>query len=285
LKNGQRRAEDDDPMDGEGRATLGAKAEMRNPEVISCTSLMLRPVIVAIQFLTRIPIPLKKPATETELRYSIVYYPVVGVLIGLLLVIVAGLIMHTSEILSAALVLTLWVFLTGGLHLDGLADSADAWVGGLGDRTRSLAIMKDPYSGPAGVNALVLVLIIKFAALQSMISIAPWAVFIMIPALARVAVPLLFMTTPYVRESGLGTPLSNPPRRLCCWSLGLTALATVLLNGGAGFAMLAIALLVFLFLRRIMLKRIGGATGDTTGAMIEILETVLLVCAAFVYSS
>lgn len=67
--------------------------------------------------------------------------------------------------MRAALLLVFWVLATGALHLDGLADSADAWVGGLGDRERTLAIMKDPCCGPAAVVALVVVLLVKFAAL------------------------------------------------------------------------------------------------------------------------
>jgi adenosylcobinamide-GDP ribazoletransferase len=67
--------------------------------------------------------------------------------------------------LHAALLLTVWVLLSGGLHLDGLADSADAWLGGFGDRERTLTIMKDPRSGPIAVVVLVLVLLLKFCAL------------------------------------------------------------------------------------------------------------------------
>ena len=70
-----------------------------------------------------------------------------------------------SPLLQAALLLALWVALTGALHLDGLADSADAWLGGFGDPARTLEIMKDPRSGPVAVVVLVLLLLLKFSAL------------------------------------------------------------------------------------------------------------------------
>ncbi|PWQ89005.1 adenosylcobinamide-GDP ribazoletransferase, partial [Enterococcus faecium] len=92
-----------------------------------------------------------------------------GLLFGLLLWLASHLLQGTPSPLHAALLLTLWVLLSGALHLDGLADSADAWLGGFGDRERTLRIMKDPRSGPIAVVTLVLVLLLKFCALWVLI--------------------------------------------------------------------------------------------------------------------
>src|SRR5690606_32208859 len=100
---------------------------------------------------------------------SLLFYPLVGGLFGVLLLAFNALLDGAPLMLHAALLLTAWVLLSGGLHLDGLADSADAWLGGFGDRERTLTIMKDPRSGPIAVVTLVLVLLLKFSALLALI--------------------------------------------------------------------------------------------------------------------
>jgi adenosylcobinamide-GDP ribazoletransferase len=104
----------------------------------------LRPFLVALQFLTRLPVHMPEPPDEREIGQSLLYYPLVGLLLGLMLAALAWAMRDGSSMLHAALLLAMWVLMTGGLHLDGLADSADAWVGGQGSRERTLAIMKDP---------------------------------------------------------------------------------------------------------------------------------------------
>ena len=125
----------------------------RAPEAVK----RLRPFLVALQFLTRLPIHLPETPDECEIGQSLLYYPLVGLLLGLILAALAWAIWDSSSMLHAAL-LAAWVLMTGALHLDGFADSADAWVGGQGSCERTLAIMKDPYCGPAGAVALILLL-------------------------------------------------------------------------------------------------------------------------------
>src|SRR5690606_7992123 len=120
------------------------------------------PLLIALQFLTNLPIRLPgMPAPEEQGR-SLLWYPLVGLLIGLVLVCGGWLLDDSANLLVAALLLTLWVGMTGALHLDGLADTADAWLGGFGDCERTLTIMKDPRSGPIAVVVLVLLLLLKF---------------------------------------------------------------------------------------------------------------------------
>ena len=134
---------------------------------------VLRPLWIAGRLLSRFPFPDPGQVAPAELGRAVPWYPVIGLLVGLAIGLVAALLgpalLHRPAGVAAALVLILWVWCTGGLHLDGLADTADAWVGGQGSRERTLAIMKDPASGPAGVSALVLVLIAKWAALTALI--------------------------------------------------------------------------------------------------------------------
>jgi adenosylcobinamide-GDP ribazoletransferase len=172
------------------------------------------------------------------------------------------------------------VGISGGLHLDGLADSADAWVGGLGDKERTLAIMKDPRSGPIAVVVLVLLLLLKFAALVALLENDSGLLLVVVPWLARCLLPLLFLTTPYVRAGGLGQALAEHlPRRQLPWVLAANV-GLMLLFGWPGLLALLVAGLVFLWLRSMMLKRLGGTTGDTAGALLEIAECAVLVALA-----
>ncbi|MBI1887159.1 MAG: adenosylcobinamide-GDP ribazoletransferase [Nitrosomonadales bacterium] len=236
------------------------------------------PPLLAIQFLTQIPVRLKQPYGEREVGASLLYYPLVGLLLGMLLVGLNSLLHGVPLLLRAALLLAAWVLITGALHLDGLADSVDAWLGGIGNRERTLAIMKDPYAGPAAVVAVVLVLLLKFAALAGLMQCHnDWALLWPL-LLARTAMPLLFLTTPYVRPGGLGAALAqHAPRRAVTMMLLLTLLGVLGALGMRGVGLVLGCLTVFWLLRRMMMARLGGTTGDTAGALLELLETAALI--------
>lgn len=243
---------------------------------------MIRAFVLALQLLTRLPAPSpKSPPKPEELGWSVLWFPVVGLIIGALL---AGL--HTALWLVdpgvlAALILSVWVLVTGGLHLDGLADTADAWIGGQGDRDRTLAIMKDPRSGPIAVAVIVLVLLNKFAALQVLLAGDARLVLLLTPALGRVVIVLLLITTPYVRAEGLGASYADYLPRLSCTALVLlAAITTVALLGWQGGLLLAVLGTGFLGMRHWLLARLGGATGDTLGAACELAETAALLAPA-----
>ena len=236
------------------------------------------PFWIALQFLSSLPIRLPGMPEPQELGRSLLFYPLVGLLFGAILWAFNWLLLGTPLLLHAALLLTVWVLLSGALHLDGLADSADAWLGGFGDRERTLTIMKDPRSGPIAVVTLVLVLLLKFAALLALIEQQHAVVLIIVPLIGRSAMLGLFLTTPYVRAGGLGQALADHlPRLSGKQVLAVSALACVLIAGFSGVLAVVLAALVFVWLRQVMLRRLGGTTGDTAGAMLELLEMVLLV--------
>jgi adenosylcobinamide-GDP ribazoletransferase len=244
----------------------------------------MSPALIALQFLTRLPVRLPGMPTPEQLGRSLLWYPAVGLLLGLLLWGAHLLLGAAPALLQAAIILALWVGLSGGLHLDGLADSADAWVGGFGDRERTLAIMKDPRSGPMAVTVLVLLLLLKFAALVSLLQAGQGLLLVLLPWLARGLLPLLLWTTPYVRAGGLGQALAEQlPRRQLPWLLAGHGLAICLLFGWAGGLALAVAALVFFCLRRLMCQRLGGTTGDTAGALVELAECGVLLSLALVF--
>ncbi|MFA9460431.1 adenosylcobinamide-GDP ribazoletransferase [Thiohalorhabdus methylotrophus] len=236
------------------------------------------PLRIAIQLLTRIPVIVPEEVAPEDWGRSVLFYPVVGLLIGLLLLGAAALLGADHPGLTAALVVALWLLVTGLLHVDGLADSADAWLGGHGDRERTLALMKDPTTGPAGVAVLVLMLAVKVAAVAALIRTGGTIGLVAAPLLARAGSVWLLLTLPYVRSQGLG---AGPAEHLSVrwgWGVFVAALLVgLLLTGGIGFAGLVTGAIVLIFLRWMMERRLGGLTGDTIGAAIEVVEAAFLV--------
>jgi adenosylcobinamide-GDP ribazoletransferase len=236
-----------------------------------------QPLLIALQFLTRLPVRLPGMPAAQQVGRSLLWYPLVGLLLGGLLLALHLLLGATPALLQAAIMLAVWVGLSGGLHLDGLADTADAWIGGHGDRERTLEIMKDPRSGPIAVVLLVVVLLLKFAALAVLLEQGAWAGLLLAPWLGRALLPLLFLTTPYVRAGGLGGALAEHlPRQRLPLLLAGHGLAMLLL-GGSALVALAAAALVFWLLRRALVARLGGTTGDTAGALVELAECAVLL--------
>lgn len=237
----------------------------------------MRAFLLALHFLTCIPVALRAAPQPEDWGRSALAYPVVGLLIGLVLCGLQLLFGHADPLLQAALLTAAWALLTGGLHLDGLADSADAWVGGHGDRERTLAIMKDPRSGPAGVSAIVLALLLKFAALMALVKAGAWPALLLAPMLGRAGLLALLLTTPYVRPGGMGSAISaHLPRPFAALVLILVVAAA----GWYGAPALAGGVIAWLVLRWIMMRRLNGATGDTMGAAVELVETAALVALA-----
>ncbi|WP_024679933.1 adenosylcobinamide-GDP ribazoletransferase [Pseudomonas syringae] len=239
------------------------------------------PFWIALQFLGSLPIRLPGMPRPEELGRSLLFYPLVGVVFGTLLLGFNALLSGAPLMLHAALLLSAWVLLSGGLHLDGLADSADAWLGGFGDRERTLNIMKDPRSGPIAVVTLVVVLLLKFAAIVALIESHNSIGLLLAPLIGRSAMLALFLGTPYVRSGGLGQALADHlPRSLGRKVLLVSAVACVVLAGGSGIAALLVCAVCFYGLRHMMMRRLGGSTGDTAGALLELLELAVLLTLA-----
>ena len=233
-------------------------------------------LLIALQFLSCLPLRVEPWPQDAEVGRSLLWYPLVGLLLGLLLVLAGVLLQGLPAAVAAALLLALWVAITGALHLDGLADTVDAWIGGRGERERTLALMKDPCCGPMAVVALVVLLLLKFVALQELLQRDGLAL-LLAPLLGRCALLLLFLGTPYVRAGGLGSLLAQHLPRAAGWRVLALGLLPALLCGPAGWLALAAAAVVFVLWRKAMLARIGGTTGDTAGAMVELVELATLL--------
>ncbi len=242
----------------------------------------------ALIFLSRVPGPYLKRIDKEVQQAAMWFYPIVGAVLGLVLITLVFLCFQYNPqapvLLVAALVLAMWVYFTGAMHLDGVADTADAWVGGLGNHERTLEIMKDPRVGSMGVAAMVVILLVKFAAITALLEQTHNTThlllggLLLIPMLARAGIIGLMATTSYVRKQGMVSDTQNAATKTKVAVIGmvLTLLAVPLLQ-----EKIMLVLLVWLALlagyRHALNKRLGGYTGDTLGAAVEIQEAVLLV--------
>ena len=248
-----------------------------------------RALACAMQFLTRIPLATRTLFDNKDYANSLAWYPVIGLVLGGL-VWLSGVVLTelSSTSLAAALVLAVWVLLTGALHLDGVADCADAWVGGFGDREKTFQILKDPRSGPIAVVVLVLVLLIKWAALEVLLGSEHWSIIWLIPLLARGAMPYIFWRLDYASSSGLGSALvKGLSRQRILISLLFVAI-TLVLSLAAQLDILllfvVVAVLIYFWWKRASYQKLGGFNGDCAGALVEFLELGLLLGLA-IYTS
>jgi cobalamin 5'-phosphate synthase/cobalamin synthase len=233
-------------------------------------------LLAAVALLTRVPI--RRTFEASEVGRSALFFPLIGAVIGLLQLGALRLLKpHLPPLLIAVLVVALSAWLTRGLHLDGLADFADG-LGGGSTREDALRIMRDPAVGAFGVIALVLVLGVKIACIDSLLF--PEAL-VLAPALARwTAVPVGFFL-PYAREStGLGAAMTRGTGRTEL--LGSTVLAvaiSLLFPWKVAVSSWSAVLLVSLLVGAIARRRLGGQTGDVLGANVEVAESCALVAA------
>lgn len=228
---------------------------------------LLRPLLLAIGLLTRVPVPFVTPRDD-ELGRAAALYPLVGLALGGALLGVSLLVGdRLSAELSAALLVALLALLTGGLHLDGVSDCFDA-LGVFGDRERKLAVMKDPRAGALGAAALMLVIVLKVLALAEA---GAWALPAAL-ALSRWIAAALAVVYPYARTSGTGGALSSQAgwRELAIG--GALVLPVLAIGGPAAWLGAAGAGLCALALARTMDRALGGLTGDVYGAAIEVAE-------------
>ena len=247
----------------------------------------MTPFWIALQFLTTFPIRLSAMPTPQQNAQALLFYPVVGLLIGGILYGIVLLLHALPLVLLSSVVLVLWIWLTGGLHLDGLADTADAWVGGFGDKARTLEIMKDPSCGPIGVLSLVIVCILKWSALYVLLQKQLYTALILFPMLGRLVPLFFFLSTDYVREKGLGSQLSQYLVRPMAVAILLLIPLVALYWAWVGAVVISTFYLVLWYLRYKFIQRIGGVTGDTIGASIEMIELATLfsfVMATFYFS-
>lgn len=232
----------------------------------------MKTLIVALGFLTRLPMP-RVEADEVDFARAIRLYPVAGLVVGVIVAGAGWLGAHVDPWTGALAALIAWVWATGALHLDGLADLSDGLGAAHGDRSRLLAVMADPHIGSFGVVALAMQLIAKLVVLHALpVSAGPMLA--LIPAAARVGPLVWARLLPPLRPGGLGAMVAKAIRPVDM--IGWMLVALVL---GLFYPPLAAAPFIILTLSLWFRRKLGGVTGDVHGAGIELTETVLLLAA------
>ena len=241
---------------------------------------MIRGFITAMRTLTILPMPGKDAERMANALY---YFPLVGALIGGLVTLVAWLMGNVLAWPVGAGVAGMFVsaWITRGLHLDGLSDTVDGFYGAA-TRERRLEIMKDHHVGAFGVVAIVLVLLLKSAALSQLAIYGHWA-WIPVPfILARLIQVLLAVTLPYARNEG-GKAEAFVKQAGVSHFIVASILALVLcglLIQLSGLALFVVTFLIGHLLARWMKRAFGGVTGDLLGFSNELVECVLLLVIA-----
>ena len=231
---------------------------------------------IALQFLTIIPMPFKKEPKEREIASSLVFFPIVALLIGLLLFLANwGLGEVFSPVVTAAFTLLVWILISGAMHLDGLADSCDGLAGNTAEKR--LEIMKDSHTGAFGVVGISLLLLVKFAAIVSL-SGWEWEALVLAPVFGTWAMVLAITVFPYARKNGVGQAFKQGATifKLLIATI-ITLAAAALLAGWWGVVIMAITCLVTIMIGFFFKPRLGGLTGDTYGAIKEVNEAMVLI--------
>ncbi|TYO67677.1 adenosylcobinamide-GDP ribazoletransferase [Bradyrhizobium hipponense] len=240
---------------------------------------------IAVSFVTILPVGSSKPAGDGAVARATWALPVAGLLVGLLgaAVYAVATKLGLTPGPSALLALATTALITGALHEDGLADTADG-LGGGRTRERKLEIMRDSRIGSYGVCALILSFALRWSALAAIAS--PWLVALALcaaHAAARAGLPAFMSLVPPARPDGLSASAGSPPGRsvAVAFALGTLCLALALGPGKALVAMILLSL-AGLILARLVVRQIGGQTGDILGAFEQTSEIlILLVAAAF----
>ena len=240
-------------------------------------------LLAALSFLTIFPVPRGTDLSQQVVSNSRAWFPLVGLLIGIVLVGLEWLLGYLfPPYVNAALLAAFLVIANRALHLDGLMDTCDGLFGGQTPERRR-EIMRDSSVGAFAVAGGVSVLLLKYGALLALLSASvpgKEAALLVFPVVSRYAMVLQLMMFPYVRTPGLGSPFHGRDARLPSTLAAIfAALAAGILGGLGGILILAAICLLALALGQLAMGLIGGTTGDIYGATNELSEVAALLAA------
>ena len=242
--------------------------------------------MIAVQFLTTLPIHGNHVREDKDLGRSMMFYPIVGLFMGAITLAIYKLVSYfflSSVSLVIATIAS--IVLTGGLHIDGFADMCDGFYAGQ-DKTGILTIMKDSHIGTMAVIGVFCLLLLKLSLLASLLSRGKLMVaFLIVPSISRWVMTVVAASYPYARaEGGTAKPfVQNAGPTEISLSSVFILIISYFLAGPAGilisFLTVGIALLIMIWVKR----KIGGITGDVLGGMNEISEVSALLILNLAY--
>lgn len=238
----------------------------------------MRAYLLALSFLTGLPIKVKE-ASAGEMEQSLAAYPLVGLTLGVIAAAVAWL-AHWFNLSLAGdtLVIVTLLFLTRGLHLDGVMDTADGLFCQK-DQQGKLEVMKDSRVGAMGVSAALVVILLKITLLFELNYPAKLSWLLLMPAAGRWLMVYGVSFFPYARASGLGGAFSRQSKIPFLLATVLLGLFTLLAGGWPGIIVAAASFALAAVVAKSIASALGGLTGDVYGALGEIAETGFLLAA------
>ena len=235
---------------------------------------MIKGFIILLQFMTRIPVPVKVEYDEEKLGKAIKFFPLVGLIIGFFLFTVnffAGKVTDNRQI-TAIIIIMAEILVTGLIHIDGLADTADGLFS-YADKERMLEIMKDSRIGTNGTVALILYFLAKAVFLTA---VKPEYI-LLYPIISRMATSINAGLGGYARKKGMSNGIIEKNGKTdATISILITAVLSFVILGLKGLVVLALAILFILFFMENVKRKIGGITGDTMGASLELTAILVL---------
>ena len=236
----------------------------------------MRKFFCALSFLTIVPMPRSFDLGQEDLGRAILFFPIVGILVGLFTWGIGYLFYCVLPRQVAALgVVVVLAGASGALHLDGLADTCDGFLSGR-PKDKTLAIMRDSRVGTMGVVGIIFLVLIKWISLANVVSHALWATIVLMPLCGRTSLLVMMSILPYARsEGGLATVFQG--HKELKWSgvaIGAALMIAVSIFGFGKLGIIIVATLLgcMLLFSGYCYKRIGGYTGDTLGAICEVSE-------------
>lgn len=236
----------------------------------------MKSLILMLQFLTKLPIYININAEKKDFSRGIIWFPLVGLIIGILLVgvyYVSQLVF--SSLLVSVIVVVFEIFLTGGLHLDGLADSFDGLYS-YREKDRMLEIMKDSRIGANGVLILIINIVLKIVLINEIDLQNIYFALILMPVISRFTVVLLSRFSKYARENGMGGFFIGEVSNFQFLVAMLLTVLVTLIHVKSILLIVLVVITTFIF-RAHVYSKIGGITGDILGAWVELSEMIYLI--------
>lgn len=244
----------------------------------------LTEIVLALVLLTRLPLPRLSEEAFADGARAVWAYPLAGGLVGAIAACVGAVLLTLGlpTMIAAGGVLATLALLTGAMHEDGLADTADGFWGGQ-TTARRLEIMKDSQIGSYGVLALILVTGLRWGAYSALLTIGVLPV-IVAAMLSRAGMPWLMARLPHARAEGLSRSVGTPVMMRALLAILLASGLGIVLIGAVTIAALASALVATCLVGAVAQAKIGGQTGDVLGAAqqlgeLAVLVTLLILCA------
>ncbi|ATG34840.1 MULTISPECIES: adenosylcobinamide-GDP ribazoletransferase [Phaeobacter] len=235
--------------------------------------------LLVLILLTRLPMPVLQKQRFARHAHATWAFPFAGVAVAVPACLSAAILLRAglNPMLAAGIALLMQTLLTGAMHEDGLADTADGFWGGF-TRERRLEIMKDSQIGTYGVLALILTIGLRWMAYAGLLAAgAVWAL-LPVAMLSRAMMPAVMAALPNARATGLSSAVGRPPWRNCGLGLAIATLAAVLILGWTAWGPLLAMCVVTAVIAATAQTKIGGQTGDVLGATQQLSELVGLLC-------